>query len=280
MDVCEQTGPCSVAQPFLSRLVGEDVSGLLDAYVALPEHPMGARLGGQWNSAAPPTATGLRRVASWGGCFASPSGYVLVRGILRARARPGPVRPSIVPSAPQSVSRATMLKLLIGVGGESVLIDADSEVVMPVGPATVHVLAPEGWANRPENESVEATNLWADLAVTACPCECGYQGSGVLTWMWQTDFGNAPNDSIVVPVPRRARHVRLEQNRQTGAIPVSTSPLLFWAADAAGLLLWGSATFSSASIVDNIVPAFPFVRIWPNQSTAGAAQMLLRWGIV
>jgi hypothetical protein len=86
-----------------------------------------------------------------------------------------------------------------------VIIDADSELVIPAGPFTIEVLAPADWFPVPgESGSVETELCDVTLRVTACPCDCGYHPQGRLTEAWTQDEAF---ETMPLVRPRRSRIV-------------------------------------------------------------------------
>lgn len=280
----EARGCCTPQSPWTSRLVGPAVLGPQEGlanFVVSPvvgdetEFPCGAMIEGTWHNTAPPVTVGLQPFAEWSGCVGDPSkpgALVLVRGHVRALQQNGIVRPSMGGCMPGVRSRVAQLKLGITACGMPgpVFIDLDSELVIPAGPCTIQVFGTPLWSqNAPKQDSVEDVNLWVDLAVTACPCDCGYHPQGRLTWYMQQDFANTPDDGATLVVPRRARRVNATGLR--GA--TVATPILTWVDD-------GGSNFGGwqQNFWDFYVPSFPYLRVSP-ATTNGLTQTVVIWGI-
>lgn len=111
-------------------------------------------------------------------------------------------------SCDRNVQPSTLeVKLAVRACGlpEPVIIDADSEVVIPAGPFTIDVLAPHDWFPVPGlSGSVETRLNDVTLRVTACPCDCSYHPQGRLTEAWTQDENFEPMPLVR---PRRSKLV-------------------------------------------------------------------------
>lgn len=193
------------------------------------------------------------------GC--DPTRMVLIRGHVQSLDSirgPGVIDPRTIDSC-DGASSAPRVKLEVWPCGwpGGVIIDSDSEIVVPAGDTSINVLAPGpnpsggggpnagGWI-RGRTTLTDAVG-WTDvtLRIAACPIDC-YVPPGVLTeWAAQVIDTTPVADRILVR-PRRAR--RLELNTRD-ALGVATATQVDLLQDTAG------ATISLGSILFPTGPA-------------------------
>jgi hypothetical protein len=292
-------GCCLPHRPWVVRLGGSPVAvgnpSSFNGVVFTPENPCGATV-----DAPITTQTPLVVIARYGGCvgarqrpgcplvdrdgqpvtedYYEDGDMALVRSsILGLQGDHNPaVRPPFNSCTPGVQSSAPEVKLSIKACGmpEAVIIDSDSELVVPAGPITIDVLTPEDWfvGQGPEG-SVETTNLDCDLRVTACPCSCAYVPHGVLTEFLQVDAANL--ERFILVRPRRARALSVSNTvagsgaSQNGLVQyhLQNNPAAF------------GATLFQGGFPLTVEPfgAAPFLSISP---PAGIADHILRWAIV
>lgn len=170
------------------------------------------------------------------------------------------------------------VKLLITYCGQpgGVLIDSDSALVIPSGPAEIAVVAPAGWIPMGRIPT-GASESWTDVTIRVAACQMrgdAFWPKGHLTEYLQ--FSDAtPQGSRVLIRPRRAR--RLAAAANTMALAATNVSVMYFREPTAGGVPIGFHTFQSGFPLSNeIFGAAPWV---VPVSPAGLISASLRWEI-
>lgn len=270
-DPCES--PCSARDPLALTLGGpqrEAVAGL----VFTPDNPCGIELDAEGVETAP--LVSLFRSTYCLGDIECPGARVLITGHVQARVRQGLAVPSTVTFAPfggcTGASSEPLLKLAITPCGMSgpVIIDSDSEIVVPAGSTQIEVLGPADWHNMGQAPATEAGWTDVSLKVSACPLDCCYCPEGFLTeWLRVMRVGEDSASRMLVR-PRRAR-------RMQAAIASFTAVTIDFFHEPTGTV----GPLASVNIAplgqETFDPwgASPYLRI----AAADTFTALLRWGV-
>lgn len=276
MSIGGRYGDCSRSRPLAVKLGGPASSEGLPGLAFTPDFPCGMTA----------DATGLVRVALqrirvWEGCLGDDcSALALIDAAVAARDRVVPAGQA-TPTSPddcQVDSRTSEMsvKLAITACGwrYPVIIDSDSRVVVPVGPATIDVLAPVGFSQ--SSQIVGAESDWTDVSirVSGCPTSCCEVDGALTEWLFvdPADPASSLADRMVLR-PRRAHTLQASAVDAAGA--VVNVPVRFYDHGATSQPLGGHTLQQGFPLAVLPIGAASYIELVP----AAAATVMLRWGI-
>lgn len=270
---------------------GEDQRSLLFT----PDFPCGVERSAAFD---PADDRPLQRIRTGNFCLGDgcdPSRMILIRGHVQSLDSvrgPGAIGPRTIDVCEGAPSQPRV-KLEIWPCGwpGSVIVDSDSEIVVPAGKTSINVLAPGntiaadgspipntgGWDRLGRATLADAT-AWTDvtLRVSACPVDCCYCPEGVLTeWIsGLTDAAPALADRILVR-PRRARRLEVNNRNNANAPATITLELLRELSGLAANVV-GTVVFPTTPATQNLVGAIQGITVI---GQAAGTNALLKWEV-
>lgn len=230
---------CSSQHPWTTRIQGPNLEPGEFGLVFHPLHPCGAIITPNV-VASESDFFDMITIATWEGCLGDRevSDRVLITGhvtALESNRIPSTRRPILGNCADNVTTCVPWAKLKITACGQpgAVIIDSDSEVVIPAGNATIEIIAPGvvtgitggAWTAGRGPTVAEAAWIDATVRVAACPLTCCYCPEGRLT-EWMENENDPGVELIRLLRPRRARRLSVSTAR-AGSGPVTTDVRYF-----------------------------------------------------
>lgn len=280
---------CPSTESFVLRIGGPttDVSGRR-SLVFTPDFPCGIERGPAFDPAGDAPLVRIATPTFCLGDTCDPTRMVLIRGHVQAGDSvrgPGAIDPrTFDPCEGASSHPRVKLEIWSCHWTGSVIIDSDSEIVVPAGGTSINVLAPGpdpagagGWVRGRTTIPGEEEVSWSDvtLRIGACPLDC-YVPPGVLTeWIaGLTDVvGTAAQRTLIRP--RRARRLEINsRDTATGAATTTTTDVF---QDAAALTpSLSRIIFPTTPSIVNMPGAFQAIQIL---GVVAGTNSYVRWEI-